>query len=559
MSGSERTPRCIASCLAVLVWAGLAVSGRADNRLTDPRFEDRVGRPHAGHLDSITPNWREWPKEQRPDMTFSASSRAEAQLTPEKSEHASAPRYPVHRDGSETRGDPAPRHTASVILPAGIEIRFKVDPSSRQCTRQEPQVDLPGLPLTAETPLTWTPPVEDKPTRAAPAPQIATVTRPARQSRSAGLPRAAPSSQLPRIIARRTALGPRASKAAAGSPRPHGPTPDARVERVAMPAVPPLKKEEKDLTVAPLKPLAALHTPPQAKGNPVVLRSATTPPRARSVPPREGLPELLPPSRRPFSLESRRGKDSQRVKVAGGPAGRGEVDPRGSQPLRIRLDEPASQDRSRMPTPASPPRTTELAARSRTPVVQVWNRELAPPKPQQSKVSQVDWMPDLDRSTPIGRPEREADDEAGCPAPVQRCSDPFKPRTGWEPGKRVESSPPAANASPGLKGYCPVELLDNGAWVRGDPRWTAVHRGRTYLLSGPRQKQRFLTNPDRYCPVLGGDDPVMLVDEGRRVEGDLDYAVICEDRLYLFSGPYPRARFRQNPRRYSCVEQGTAY
>ena len=473
MTADKLASHCIASCLAVLVWAGFAGSVRADGRLLGPCPEGRVRLPEARHLHDITPNWREWPKERRPDMTIPSPPLTEARLTPEEFEHVSTSRYPVSRDGRETPAA-APMLTESVILPAGIELRFKADPSSQRGTPREPKASLPGLPLTPETPLTWSPPAEEEPSSKAPA--------------------------LPRIVKGPATLGPGTMRLVTGSSRWEGSLPGSPGERIALATAPPSRE---DLAAVGLNPLAPPPGPPPEKRGPV-----------------EG-----------------------RV-----------VEPRGPRPLRIRVDEPASGDRGRVPTPVSPPRTTELAAPSRAPVSAVWNRQLATPNTQPSRVSQVDWMPDLTERVAVGRPQRKAGDPSGCPAPVQQCSDPFKPRTEWGADHREGSSPRPANSSPGLKGYCPVALLDNGAWVRGDPRWTVVHRGRTYLLSGPRQKQLLLANPDRYCPVLGGDDPVMLVDEGQRVEGDLDYAVICEGRIYLFSGPYPRARFRQNPRRYACDE-----
>ncbi len=115
-----------------------------------------------------------------------------------------------------------------------------------------------------------------------------------------------------------------------------------------------------------------------------------------------------------------------------------------------------------------------------------------------------------------------------------------------------------ANLPPGLNGYCPVELVENEKWVAGSRRWTATYQGRTYLLSGPEQHQRFLTNPSRYCPMLSGMDPVLAVDENRAVFGLTEFCVVYDGRLYMFSGSYSLARFRQNPHRYaSAIHQST--
>lgn len=116
-----------------------------------------------------------------------------------------------------------------------------------------------------------------------------------------------------------------------------------------------------------------------------------------------------------------------------------------------------------------------------------------------------------------------------------------------------------ANLPTGLGGYCPVELVENEKWVSGNPRWTATHQGRTYALSGPEQHQRFITNPSRYCPVLSGMDPVLAVDENREVLGQTECCVVYDGRLYMFSGAYSLARFRQNPKRYASAVHQSAY
>lgn len=79
------------------------------------------------------------------------------------------------------------------------------------------------------------------------------------------------------------------------------------------------------------------------------------------------------------------------------------------------------------------------------------------------------------------------------------------------------------------------------------------------MLSGPGQYQRFLANPARYCPVLGGLDPVLAMDENREVPGQAEFCVIYDGRLYMFSGAYALARFRQNPKRYAALVQQAGY
>jgi YHS domain-containing protein len=112
------------------------------------------------------------------------------------------------------------------------------------------------------------------------------------------------------------------------------------------------------------------------------------------------------------------------------------------------------------------------------------------------------------------------------------------------------SEPPAENSRPLLGGYCPVRLCEREQWARGDSRCQAVYEGRTYFLSGPAEQQRFLASPERYAPARGGNDPVLEVEEGRRVGGKLTHTAIYNQRLYLFASPATLALFRQDPQRY---------
>jgi len=102
-----------------------------------------------------------------------------------------------------------------------------------------------------------------------------------------------------------------------------------------------------------------------------------------------------------------------------------------------------------------------------------------------------------------------------------------------------------------LGGYCPVELARNGRWVRGDVRFTVVHKGHIYRLSGPAQRQQFLADPDVLTPVNSGQDPVLAVDEHRMVPGEAAYCATYNGRLYMFSSAATQAKFNRIPQRYA--------
>ena len=120
----------------------------------------------------------------------------------------------------------------------------------------------------------------------------------------------------------------------------------------------------------------------------------------------------------------------------------------------------------------------------------------------------------------------------------------------------ARQSGPAAGAGSGnpplgLDGYCPVELTDSQRWQLGDRRWGAIHRGRTYLFTGSTQQQRFLADPDRYSPIMAGNDVVLGLDQGQSAAGCREHGVFFGGRVYLFSSESSLEQFSKNPNHYA--------
>jgi YHS domain-containing protein/thioredoxin-related protein len=142
------------------------------------------------------------------------------------------------------------------------------------------------------------------------------------------------------------------------------------------------------------------------------------------------------------------------------------------------------------------------------------------------------------------------------PQPAQ----PWGPMAGpAEAGPSLPSAsggPPLSNPPLGLDGYCPVQLSDDMKanlfrWTMGDRRWGAIHRGRTYLFAGPQQQQRFLADPDRYAPVLSGNDVVIALEQGRAVPGRREHGVLFYGQIYLFADEASLEKFARNPQHYA--------
>jgi YHS domain-containing protein len=118
------------------------------------------------------------------------------------------------------------------------------------------------------------------------------------------------------------------------------------------------------------------------------------------------------------------------------------------------------------------------------------------------------------------------------------------------PQNNPPNTPPADHPPIALDGYCPVTVIEGNAWQKGDPRFGAVHRGRTYLFASFDSQQRFLANPDYYSPVFSGYDPVKYLETGELVSGKRNYGVFY-DTMYLFADEMSRSRFESDPQRYS--------
>ncbi len=107
----------------------------------------------------------------------------------------------------------------------------------------------------------------------------------------------------------------------------------------------------------------------------------------------------------------------------------------------------------------------------------------------------------------------------------------------------------------GLDGYCCISLsnLDGtaAAWVKGNPQIGINHRGRLYLFSNPQNRQLFISNPDKFSPVLSGFDPVIFTDHQRLIDGQRKFGVSYKKRIYLFQNEYTLRTFWNSPDKYA--------
>ncbi|MCE5301799.1 MAG: thioredoxin family protein [Planctomycetaceae bacterium] len=138
------------------------------------------------------------------------------------------------------------------------------------------------------------------------------------------------------------------------------------------------------------------------------------------------------------------------------------------------------------------------------------------------------------------------------------ATQPTQPQSAIAPSQASRPSPqlPTMNPPLALDGFCPVALMDKQQWVMGDRRWGAVHRGRTYLFRGPEEQKQFFSDPDRYAPVLSGNDVVLASEQSQTVPGRREHGAYFGNRIYLFASEATLDKFTRNPNLYA--NQATA-
>ncbi|WP_171184793.1 thioredoxin family protein [Alienimonas chondri] len=99
----------------------------------------------------------------------------------------------------------------------------------------------------------------------------------------------------------------------------------------------------------------------------------------------------------------------------------------------------------------------------------------------------------------------------------------------------------------GLKGYCPVSLIDGRVWEKGEAKFAWSFGGVAYHLKDAATLAKFRANPSRYAPQLSGYDPHLLSTTARAVPGRAEFAAFYEGNLYLHATEASRKAFIADP------------
>jgi hypothetical protein len=104
----------------------------------------------------------------------------------------------------------------------------------------------------------------------------------------------------------------------------------------------------------------------------------------------------------------------------------------------------------------------------------------------------------------------------------------------------------AAETAPlAIKGYDPVAYFTAGKPTRGLPEFEYEWDEHRYRFARTEHLQMFKMDPARYAPQFAGFCAVALA-RGEAEEGNPEYWLVTEDKLYLFGKPIGPALFQQD-------------
>lgn len=105
-----------------------------------------------------------------------------------------------------------------------------------------------------------------------------------------------------------------------------------------------------------------------------------------------------------------------------------------------------------------------------------------------------------------------------------------------------------------MAGQCPVTLVRGHRLVPGALGLEARHDGRTYRFASAEARESFRVAPEAYAPVNDGRCPVNQVDRGENLAGDPRWGLLYSGHLYLCADQAVRSAFLKNPERYARVD-----
>lgn len=98
-----------------------------------------------------------------------------------------------------------------------------------------------------------------------------------------------------------------------------------------------------------------------------------------------------------------------------------------------------------------------------------------------------------------------------------------------------------------IKGYDSVAYFTESRPVKGNPEFAHVWDGLRYQFASAANRDRFVSDPDRYAPNYTGLCAATMAANGTRRQAEPEFWLIIDGKLYLFAGQGGVDRFKKDP------------
>jgi len=110
--------------------------------------------------------------------------------------------------------------------------------------------------------------------------------------------------------------------------------------------------------------------------------------------------------------------------------------------------------------------------------------------------------------------------------------------------------PPQKTIQPAFGGLCLPAVNETRSLVSGTPKIAARYRGKVLYFSEQKYLDKFKQDPAKYWPQRDGACPVTAVEDQQQVEGQLQFAAMFRDKLWVTRDAESMKKFVDNPARY---------
>ena len=112
----------------------------------------------------------------------------------------------------------------------------------------------------------------------------------------------------------------------------------------------------------------------------------------------------------------------------------------------------------------------------------------------------------------------------------------------------------ASAAELALKGYDPVAYFTEKRAMAGSAQFRHEWDGATYQFASAKHLELFKADPDRYLPQYSNLCAASVA-KGAKVQGQPEYWMVQDGRLYLFGGPQGPALMRADATMKSTADR----